>query len=125
MAGQKPPTKAPKNTDTRAERPVRGFHFICPIKEEKGVIPNRDGTFWTGIWAVAEAHAQLGKKIDAYVALHNAKSELSYRQGVIKDYRVEERTGKGIQSGIVFLVEPTDTPLPWRGGGTGEKGYLR
>jgi hypothetical protein len=79
--------------------------------------------FWTGIWAVSEAHWAPALAVGAYVALHESKAELSYRQGLLKGWRREARHGKAIPSGIVFLVEPSGIPLPWRGDGSGEKGY--
>ena len=61
--------------------PVRGFHFICP--KELGVTAQSDGTFRTGIWAVAENVVKRALIADAYVALHNTKAENSYLQGKI------------------------------------------
>jgi hypothetical protein len=37
-------------------RYVTGFHFVCDA--DKGVTLNPDGTFWSGIWVVAEVHAE-------------------------------------------------------------------
>lgn len=107
---------------------VIGFHFVCP--DEKGVTRNPEGTIWTGTWVVDAKHAQHGSKIDAYVALHSAKSEPSYLQGTIKDWRRATRESEcaegrevKIDSGIDFLFEPTDETYEWRGDGAGEKGY--
>lgn len=57
---------------------VAGFHFVCP--QETGVIPNPDGTVWTGTWVVDSRHAERGARIGAYVALHTAKSEPGHLQ---------------------------------------------
>jgi hypothetical protein len=72
-------TTRPKGDGVRATRgPVQGFHFICP--RELDVISNGDGKFWTGIWAVSEAHLAPALAVGAYVALHSSKAELSHRQ---------------------------------------------
>lgn len=109
-------------------RKVLGFHFICP--KDTGVTPTSDGRCWTGIWAVDERHATLAPAVGAYVALHVSKAAPSYLQGTVKDWRVKPRnvspaTGQKtkIEKGIEFLIEPGGEPLPWRGGGAGEKGY--
>lgn len=107
---------------------VGGFHFVCP--DEKGVTRNGDGTVWTGTWVVDPEHAERGSKNGAYVALHTAKSELSYLQGTIKDWRKARREHEYAEDrptrtefGVEFLLQLTDTPYEWRGDGSGEKGY--
>jgi hypothetical protein len=107
---------------------VLGFHFVCP--GEKGVTRNPDGTFWTGTWVVDARHAERGSKNGAYVALHAAKSEPSYLQGIIRDWRRAPRESEyaegrevKIESGIDFLLEPTNENYKWQGDGAGEKGY--
>lgn len=102
--------------------PVYGFHFVCP--RELGVSRSGDGTFSTGIWVVATAVAERALAVGAYVALHENRSEHSYRQGTIKGWRPLERVGKANPNGIEFSVEPTNAPMPWRGLGSGEKGYF-
>ncbi len=109
-------------------RPVIGFHFVCPT--ETAVTKNLDGTVWTGTWVVDQKHAERGARIGAYVALHTTKSQPSYLQGTIKDWRKAEReshyaedTPARIRYGIDFLLEPTDSPFEWQGDGAGEKGY--
>jgi hypothetical protein len=108
---------------------VHGFHFVCPT--EKGITRNRDGTLWTGTWVVNKNHAERAVKIGGYVALHIAKSERSYLQGIVRDWRVGEREptyseGQLVKTkfGIDFLIELTDEPLEWQGDGSGEKGYF-
>jgi hypothetical protein len=119
----------PKTVDEfRAGQVVTEFHFVCP--GEKGVTRNSDKTAWTGTWVVAEAHAKRGVKHGMKVALHTAKSEPSYMQGIIKDWRktkredeyAEDRPVK-IEYGVDFLFASTDEALPWVGDGSGEKGY--
>lgn len=80
---------------------------------------------------VDTAHVERAVKIGAYVALHVAKSELSYLQGIVRDWRTRERErsyaeGQLVQTkfGVDFLIEPTNEPLPWYGDGSGEKGYF-
>lgn len=118
------PAKVPKPNRVGMQadgRTVHGFHFICP--RELDVTPTVDGKFSTGIWAVSEAHLAPALAAGAYVALHESKSELSYRQGLLKGWRRDARPGRAIPFGITFLVEPNNTPLAWRGDGAGEKGY--
>lgn len=109
-------------------RSIRGFHFVCP--KEIGVTKNRDGTLWTGIWAVAEARVKPAVTLGAYVALHVARSERSYLQGVITAWRTRERRYadgrlRKRKSGIEFQFKPTDDPFIWPdAGGTGEKAYF-
>jgi hypothetical protein len=69
-------------------------------------------------------------KIGGYVALHVAKSKPSYLQGIVRDWRIQEREptyseGQLVktQFGIDFLIELTGEPLEWHGDGSGEKGY--
>jgi len=103
---------------------VIGFHFVC--LGNKCVTINEDDSLWTGTWVVDQRHAEIGSKIGAYVALHTAKSEPSYLQGTIKDWREARREGQAvkIEKGVDFLLERTFQPYQWNGGGSGEKGYL-
>ena len=100
---------------------VIGFHLVA--RADKGVTINPDGTFWSGVWVIARIHAERAPRVNAYLALHETKAEGSYRQGVIRDWRVTARAGCKIEDGVEFLVEPTDRPYDWHGTGTGEKGY--
>jgi hypothetical protein len=119
------------NSDKRSHvgESVHGFHFVCPT--EKGITRNSDGTVWTGTWVVDKNHAERAAKIGGYVALHVAKSKPSYLQGIVRDWRIQERepayaegqTAK-TRFGIDFLIELTDEPLQWQGDGSGEKGYF-
>lgn len=108
---------------------VHGFHFVCPT--EKGLTRNADGTVWTGTWVVEKNHAERAVKIGGYVALHVAKSEPSYLQGIVRDWRPQEREpayaeGQLVKTrfGVDFLIEVTNEPLQWHGNGSGEKGYF-
>jgi hypothetical protein len=114
---------------THVAEVVHGFHFVCP--DEKGITRNPDGTIWTGTWVVDKDHAERAVKIGGYVALHVAKSEPSYLQGVVRDWRTHEREptyaeGQLVKTkfGVDFLIELTNEPLQWHGDGAGEKGYF-
>ena len=109
------------------DRPVRGIHLIC--ERRKGVQHNANGSFWTGVWAVAKKHAERAESADTYVALHESQSELSYLQGKIKGWRIKPRQPLNpgdeirIEEGIEFLLEPTSEAFPWRGNGIVERSY--
>lgn len=119
--------RAPKkrSADYPSGRPgavVVGYHFVC--SKDRGVLAAGPGKFWSGSWVVAESNVRQSLKYGAYLALHEAKVEQSYRQGRIIDYRISDRemVDKSNQ-GIEFLIEETAQPLQWFGGGSGEKGY--
>jgi len=110
---------------------VVGYHFVCD--QGRGVTEANDGCFWSGSWVVAESHVQRSLEYGAYVALHAARNELSYRQGKIINFRKSPRdmlatTVQGehpqIREGIEFLIQETNEPYQWVGDGTGEKGYM-
>src|SRR5215204_4513782 len=101
---------------------VTGYHFVCG--RGLGVIEIEGGRFWSGSWVVADDNVRNSIKYGAYLALHEKKSDFSYRQGRIIDYRRSPRdmvskTGDGIE----FLVQGTREPYNWVGAGAGEKGY--
>jgi hypothetical protein len=131
LASRKPVRKTRgvgATSDNHAGQYVSEFHFVCP--NELGVARNSDGSIWSGTWVVSEDHAEAAVRFGSYVALHLAKAERSYFQGVVKDWRrsVRERRYSGEQqtqtmSGIDFLFEPSEAPLEWKGDGSGEKGY--
>jgi hypothetical protein len=108
---------------------VIGYHFVCP--RERGVTLNGDGTAWTGTWVVDRALAERSALHGAYAALHTAKSESSYLQGKIKDWRRAKRDREyadgrpaKIPYGVDFLLELTEQHHDWQGDSTGERGYL-
>jgi hypothetical protein len=132
MASRKPPDKPREkrgqSTSHEVDEVVAGFHFVCP--EEKSVVREIDGLMWSGTWVVAGVHAERALKIDAYIALHRSKAELSYLQGRIVNFRKAQRErsyseGQDVQTefGIDFQFEPTDKQYKWVGDGSGEKGY--
>mgnify|MGYP001033597133 CR=1 FL=1 len=95
-------------------RKAIGIHLVC--RNALNVTELGDGWFRTGYWKVAEEVAKTAE----YVALHDNKNELSYKQGTLKSY---ERHFED-PSRLIFYVKETDEPLKWVGEGTGEKGYL-
>jgi hypothetical protein len=131
LAARKPsrPKKAAvRISDNHRGQYVSEFHFVCP--KEDGITRNQDGTIWTGTWVVREEHATNALKYGAIVALHTSRAEPSYLQGPIRTWRKgpRERSYSGEQltqteEGILFLFEPSDSPLQWKGEATGEKGY--
>lgn len=111
--------RAPKKSVTDV---VVGYHFVCQY--DRGVETNGDGTFWSGSWVVAEDNVKNSLKHGAYLALHSSKSEASYRQGKIVDYRKTTRTiDAKTTDALEFKVEPEDSQYEWVGQGAGEKGY--
>jgi hypothetical protein len=79
---------------------------------------------------VAEDNAKEAVKHGSLVALHISKSEDSYLQGVVLDWRKSPRNPRyngevetKIDEGIDFLLRPTEIPTKWFGDGSGEKGY--
>jgi len=122
----------PKSSNSKIIRPDRtrviGFHFVC--QQGQGVTNNGDGTAWSGTWVVDRQHAEYAVTLAAYVALHEAKSQPSYLQGEVLDWRSAKRQRKyaegrstRIETGVEFLMRLTDQPYSWRGDGSGEKGY--
>jgi hypothetical protein len=93
---------------------VIGMHFVC--RDDLNVDDHGDGTFETGFWAVAIKHADTVE----YVALHEAKDQLSYRQGRVIDWFTVAYEGR---ERVVFVVRQEGPTRPWMGGGAGEKGY--
>lgn len=108
---------------TSNNSPVIGFHFKCEADYEVTMMP--DGTFWSGVWVVKEVLCDPAIALKGYVALHSAKRELSYRQGTIVDWKIENRTKGTTARGISFLLSPFEQRMPWFGQGTGERGYRR
>jgi hypothetical protein len=105
------------------DRPVLGFHFVCP--RAKGV-ERIQGTIWSGTWVVKIDHARRALQFGSYVALHVSKSSPSYLQGIVKGWLATERKSpeSKIKRGIDFLLEEmNDVPVVWRGDGAGERGY--
>jgi hypothetical protein len=73
----------------------------------------------------------MSSRYGAYVALHTSKSEPSYLQGALKDWRQAKRNAEyadgrpvRIPLGIDLLFDPAGQPYEWSGDGSGEKGYV-
>ena len=92
------------------------MHFIC--RADTNVVEKTDGTFETGVWKVAQKHADTVET----VALHESKSDPSYRHGRVLGWHTVRHSG---QDRFVFTVRPEGPPMVWAGGGSGEKGYRR
>jgi hypothetical protein len=126
LANRKPP-KPPTTKDpslSRGDQYVCGYHFVCP--QERGVIRNEDGTLWTGTWVVDKSNVEKSRMYGAYVALHVTKSDPSYIQGRLKDWRPAERDSEyadgqlvKIPMGVDFLLEPTNLSYEWIGDASG------
>lgn len=111
----RPPPASPTRTTAPAARgTVIGLHFVCRGGMNVRDLP--DGTFETGVWVVADQHARTAE----YVALHESKSERSYRQGRVLGFRAVDHEGR---RRLVFRVAPDPKRLDWVGEGSGEKGY--
>lgn len=95
-------------------RTVVGIHLVC--HNGKNVTELGDGWFKSGNWYVSEDVARTAQ----YLALHENKNSLSYKQGEIKSY---ERWADNPDR-LIFYVKETDECLVWVGDGAGEKGYL-
>ncbi len=59
---------------------VVGIHLICRL--DLNVEDFSNGHFKSGYWKISERHARTAQ----YLALHESKSQQSYRQGVIEDW---------------------------------------
>ena len=114
--------------EIRTGQYVSEFHFVCPNESE--VKNDHSGFIRSGTWVVAEANAAAAVKYGSLIALHVTKAEPSYLQGKIKNWIKQARDSKNAEGelvknefGIEFQFEPTSDALPWRGDGSGEKGY--
>jgi hypothetical protein len=123
LALQESRKKRPDQTAKKILSPVVGFHFVCQDDYEVQLL--QDGKFWSGVWAVDQTHCRPAKQLRGYVALHQSKRNVSYRQGLIVDWKLEARTKGSKQIGVSFLLSPFSQSLPWYGAGSGEKGYRR
>ena len=126
------PQKEKRNQHAQSQHSETDFvieyHFVCA--RDRGVTETKDGRFWSGSWVVAESNVRNSLKYGAYLALHESRSNPSYRQGQILNYRRSTRDmfskseqGLKVEEGIEFLVQRTNEPYAWVGTGSGEKGY--
>ena len=122
------PLRKARNKHSQSDRSdhdvVTGYHFVCT--DDRGVTQSGENEFWSGSWVVAIETIERSLKYGAYLALHESKSELSYRQGQILDFRTAPRSMVSkSEEGVEFLVRADEKPREWIGAGAGEKGYLR
>jgi hypothetical protein len=95
---------------------VAEIHLVC--RGRTNVSNETAEGFDSGWWVIAERHVQPGVRL----ALHEEKHLPSYLQGEItRLLEVSEERG---ERRIRVRVRATPEPLPWRGGGSGERGYL-
>lgn len=119
-------TPAKKLASPSSKRPARDFvaefHFVC--EDDRGVTADGEGFFWSGSWIVSEEEVIKSIQHGGKLALHSSRSDASYRQGKVIDYRKTARDMvKKRNIGIEFLVAADDVALAWSGDGAGEKGY--
>jgi hypothetical protein len=125
LSSRKPAKRSPQNSSFAKNSGdyVAGYHFVC--ERDKGVRPDKDGTFWSGSWVVSKMNADKSLKYGAYVALHASKAESSYRLGKLIAFQVTERDMVDKDNlGIEFHLREMEGTREWFGGGSGEKGYL-
>ena len=103
------------------DKPLKEIHVVC--HQGRKVDDLKDGTFLTGDWVIKPRRIHQG----LLFALHETKAEGSYIQGEvlgISDIRNDtKQSGRCIRR-VKLLVRKTPASLPWRGCGSGEKGYL-
>ena len=102
----------------RNKKRLREVHFIC--HRGRGVRDQNDGTFLTGEWVIDPAHIYQG----LVLALHETKAHRSYLQGaILKTTHIRIKPG-GRNRRVELLVRKTPVSLPWKGLGSGEKGFV-
>ncbi len=97
---------------------ANGYHFVC--ENDAGVIDLGDGRFWSPAAVIAEADPDASLNGGAYLALHEAKTRPSYRQGKIIGFR---KVADGAVEAVEFLVKAEPKSRAWVGAGAGETGY--
>lgn len=103
------------------KRKLREIHFVC----RKGLnVKDLGSEFLSGKWAVSTATLKTASGHPILFGLHEHKNELSYLQGEVIDWKIVLAPDKQNKSRIQFRVRKTTRPLPWRGAGSGEKGYV-
>lgn len=95
---------------------VVGIHLIC--RDNLNVVSLPEGRFETRRWVLDRRHLKPG---EVYVALHEHRKDLSYRQGVLIDWAADRQE----PDRVVLTVRATDDPLVWVGDAAGEKGLAR
>ena len=103
------------------ERRLEEAHFVC--RQGRNVVDQNDGTFLTSYWVMRPEHIQPG----LVFALHEKKAESSYLQGLVlslTDVRTERTSSGMLRRRVKLLVQKTPESLPWKGRGSGEKGFV-
>jgi hypothetical protein len=114
------PNSLAKESHMQRNKRLLEAHFIC--RQGRRVVDQNDGTFLTGEWVMKPEHIWQG----LVFALHETKAQHSYLQGVVlrvTHVREEIRAGRR-QRRVELLVRKTPASLPWRGRGSGEKGFV-
>jgi hypothetical protein len=96
-------------------------HFIC--RQGRRVKYHSNGTFTTGEWVMNPAHIWQ----ELVFALHETKAQSSYLQGVVvrvTNIRRDRKSSGRVLRRVELLVRRTPASLPWRGRGSGEKGFV-
>ncbi len=104
-------------------RCLEEMHFVC--HDRQGVEDENNETFTTGRWVVRPELVRPERKI--VVALHETRAAPSYLQGTVQHLErvVEGTTASGRrQRRVVLRIKKSSTPFPWKGKGSGEKGYV-
>src|SRR5438105_3060155 len=102
-------------------RQLKEAHFVCQKGER--IDHQDDGTFLTSRWVMNPALVHEG----LIFALHENRSTPSYLQGkVLKLIQIhDDRMASGRrQRRVELLVQRTESALPWKAEGAGEKGYV-
>jgi hypothetical protein len=100
---------------------LKEVHVVC--HQGRNMDDLKDGTFLTGDWVIKPERIRQG----VLFALHETKAEQSYIQGEvlgISDIRNDTKQSGRRMRRVRLLVRKTPTSLPWRGRGSGEKGYV-
>ena len=96
-------------------------HFVC--RQRRRVEDKGDGTFSTGEWVINPRHIKQG----LVFALHETRAQSSYLQGVVErtiNIRQDKKPSGRVMRRVELLVRKTPASLPWRGRGSGEKGFV-
>ena len=89
------------------------LHLVC--RERANVSNETEESFESGFWKIDEKKLQETEPI--HIGLHQEKTQVSYLQGRLTGVRIEDAR-------VILEVSKTGQPMVWRGGGSGEKGFL-
>ena len=100
--------RSPSEAPSAPARTLEALHLIC--RDDAHLTDLGDGRFETGFWAIKAEH---GDDLQ-FLALHERKAALSYRQGRVLGWRRADWEGG---ERLVFTVQQQGPPVMWRGGG--------